>query len=74
MSFAARNRLPHRFIDLEEDKAAEALLRRIGIKPEETPVVIWRAQQVLRNPSNRELAQLLGLRQPGGHWQSKSPT
>jgi thioredoxin reductase (NADPH) len=62
--FAARNRLPHRFIDLEEDKAAEALLRQLGIKPEETPVVIWRADQVLRNPSNRELAQLLGLRRP----------
>ena len=35
--FVARNRLPHRFIDLEEDEAAEALLRRLGIKPEETP-------------------------------------
>ena len=62
--FAARNRLPHRFIDLEEDKAAEALLRRLGIRSEETPVVIWRGEHVLRNPSNAELARLLGLRQP----------
>jgi thioredoxin reductase (NADPH) len=61
--FAARNRLPHRFIDLEEDKAAEALLRRLGVKPEETPVVVWR-EQVLHNPTNAELAHLLGLRQP----------
>jgi thioredoxin reductase (NADPH) len=62
--FAARNRLPHRFIDLEEDKAAEAILRQMGVKPRETPVVIWRADRVLRNPSNGELAQLLGLRRP----------
>jgi thioredoxin reductase (NADPH) len=60
---AARNRLPHQFIDLEQDKAAEALLRRLGVRLEETPVVIWR-DHVLRNPTNAELAQLLGLRRP----------
>jgi thioredoxin reductase (NADPH) len=62
--FAARNRLPHRFIDLEEDMAAEAVLCRLDVKPDETPVVIWRADRVLRNPSNSELAQLFGLRRP----------
>lgn len=60
--FAARNRLPHRFIDLEKDGAAEALLCQLGIRPEETPVVIWRAQSVLRNPTNAELATAIGLR------------
>ena len=40
--FAARNRLPHRFVDLDQDAAAESLLRELGIAPEETPVVIWR--------------------------------
>jgi thioredoxin reductase (NADPH) len=58
---AARNRMPHRWIDLEEDEAAEALLREIGVRPEETPVVIWHGE-VLRNPSNAELAKVLGLR------------
>jgi thioredoxin reductase (NADPH) len=62
--FAARNRLPHRWIDLEEDKGAEALLRRLGVSPEETPVVIWRGREVLRNPSNAELARALGLPAP----------
>jgi thioredoxin reductase (NADPH) len=61
--FGARNRLPHRFIDLEEDKAAEALLRQLGVRTDETPIVIWR-EQVLRNPTNAELAHLLGLRHP----------
>jgi thioredoxin reductase (NADPH) len=62
--FAIRNRLPHRWIDLEEDREAEALLRRLGVAPEETPVVVWRGSEVLRNPSNAELARLLGLRGP----------
>jgi thioredoxin reductase (NADPH) len=62
--FAARNRLPHRWIDLERDKEAEALLRELGIRPEETPVVIWRGEQVLRNPSNAELARVIGLPVP----------
>ena len=60
--FLARNRLPHRWIDLEEDRDAEAMLCQLGVAPEETPVVIWRGEQVLRNPSNAELAELLGLR------------
>ena len=62
--FAARNRLPHRWIDLERDNEAEALLRQLGIRPEETPVVIWRGEQVLRNPSNIELARVIGLPAP----------
>ncbi|MCU1378567.1 MAG: cyclic nucleotide-binding protein [Acidimicrobiales bacterium] len=62
--FAARNRLPHRFMDLEEDKRAETLLRRLGVGPDETPIVIWRGEQVLRNPSTAELAGMLGLRLP----------
>src|SRR6185295_1437884 len=41
----------------------EAMLRQLGVAPDETPVVIWRGEQVLRNPSNAELAELLGLRQ-----------
>jgi thioredoxin reductase (NADPH) len=59
--FAARNRLPHRWIDLERDPAAEALLGQLGVAPEETPVVLW-GERVLRNPSNAELAAALGLR------------
>ena len=59
--FVARNRLPHRWIDLEEDSTAEALLREVGIAPVQTPVVIWH-DEVLRNPSNEELARAVGLR------------
>src|SRR3954465_11987554 len=50
--FASRNRLPHGWIDVEEDPPAEALLRQFQLQPEETPVVIWKGTQILRNPSN----------------------
>jgi thioredoxin reductase (NADPH) len=37
------------------------LLRRLGVEPDQAPVVLWR-QQVLHNPSNADLARVLGLR------------
>lgn len=61
--FAARNRLPHRWFDLERDKEAECLLRRYGITPSDTPVVIW-GSEVLRNPPNSQLARKVGLPVP----------
>jgi thioredoxin reductase (NADPH) len=62
--FAARNRLPYRWIDLERDPDAEVLLRRLGVRPDQTPVVVCPAGQVLRNPSNEDLAQAVGLPAP----------
>jgi thioredoxin reductase (NADPH) len=59
--FAARNRLLHVWIELEEDPGAEALLKRFGAKPSETPVVVWLGKEVLKNPTNLELAQTIGL-------------
>jgi thioredoxin reductase (NADPH) len=60
--FAARNRLPHRWVDIEKDLDAETLLRSLGVSREETPVVIWGGDRVLRNPSLDELARVVGLR------------
>ncbi|WP_037141432.1 FAD-dependent oxidoreductase [Rhodococcoides fascians] len=62
--FAVRNRLPHTWIDLERDDRAEQLLRSLHITPEDTPVVIWRGEKVLRNPTNAELARTVGLSVP----------
>ena len=61
--FAARNRLPHRWFDLERDARAERLLQRFGVTIQDTPVVIW-GGAVLRNPSNAELARRVGLSAP----------
>jgi thioredoxin reductase (NADPH) len=62
--FAARNRVPHQWIDLEEDPGADALLRRLGVGPEDTPIVVLGDHGTLRNPSNAELARAIGLRAP----------
>jgi thioredoxin reductase (NADPH) len=62
--FATRNRLPHRWLDLEQDPQAEQLLRELGIPPEDTPIVITDARTVLRNPSNADVARALGLSAP----------
>ncbi|MBO2448629.1 FAD-dependent oxidoreductase [Actinomadura barringtoniae] len=64
LEFAARNRLPHRWIDLEDEPSAESLLRRLGVTPEETPVVVMGEAAVLRNPGNAELARAIGLPAP----------
>jgi thioredoxin reductase (NADPH) len=60
LEFAARNRLPYGWVDLEQDEVAEAMLRHFEISPEETPVVII-GEQILRNPSNAEFAQVIGI-------------
>ncbi|HET6297823.1 MAG TPA: cyclic nucleotide-binding domain-containing protein, partial [Kribbella sp.] len=59
--FAARNRLPHHWVDLETDAEADRLLRELGVDRDETPVVIWRGE-VLRNPDNEHVAAVVGLR------------
>ena len=58
--FLARNRVPYQWVDLEDDADADALVRALGIEPAQTPVVLG-AGDVLRNPSNAELAAALGL-------------
>ena len=60
--FAARNRLPHVWIELEEDPEAAALLEEFGAKPSETPVTIWQGEEVLKNPTNAEFARTIGLK------------
>lgn len=60
--FFARNRLPFTWIDVERDTQAAHLLEQFHITPEETPVTIYRNIHVLKNPSNEQLAQCMGLR------------
>jgi thioredoxin reductase (NADPH) len=58
--FLARNRLPYQLMDLDEDEEADKLLQALGVKPSETPVVIS-GRDVLRNPSNARVGEMLGL-------------
>ena len=61
--FAARNRLPYRWLDLEADPSAEAVAAQFGVTPQDTPLVIVHGR-LLRNPSNAELAAAIGLPAP----------
>jgi thioredoxin reductase (NADPH) len=59
--FAARNRLPHVWVDLDTDPAAGAVLAHQGLGTSDTPVVLMRGGEVLRNPSNGQLARAAGF-------------
>jgi thioredoxin reductase (NADPH) len=63
--FLARNRMPHQWIDLEEDEEAEALLKGLAVEADETPVVVSAGGEVLRKPSNAELGRAIGLGSAG---------
>jgi thioredoxin reductase (NADPH) len=61
--FAARNRIPVRWLDLETDPTAEAMLAQFGVTRDDTPIVIVYGR-LLRNPGNAELAAAIGLPAP----------
>ena len=59
--FLTRNGHPYTYIDLDSDKASQELLDRFYIKPKDIPVVICSGTRILRNPTNQQLAERLGL-------------
>ncbi len=59
--FLSKNGLPFTFTDLDSDPHVKELLEKFGVSKDETPVVIW-GTEPLRNPSNAELADKLGMR------------
>ena len=65
--FLAKNKIPFSWIDLENDPQVDALLKNFKTEPNETPLVICGENRILRNPSNRELADCLGVRKPIEH-------
>ena len=62
--FLMRNGHPYSYIDLERDPDVQNLLDGFHIAASEIPVVICRGQLVLRNPSNQQVADLLGFNEP----------
>lgn len=62
--FLAKNRVLFTWLDLEADPQVNLLLKQFGVSEEETPVVVCGRMILLRNPSNRELADEIGIRRP----------
>ncbi|HEY1868905.1 MAG TPA: FAD-dependent oxidoreductase, partial [Candidatus Cybelea sp.] len=59
--FLLRNGHPSTYLELERDAEAEHLMTTFHVDAGDIPVVICRGKDVLRNPSERELAQCLGF-------------
>lgn len=59
--FLARDGHPFAYFDLDSDQETQDLLDRFGVTVNDIPVVICNNNQVLRNPSPREIAACLGF-------------
>jgi thioredoxin reductase (NADPH) len=59
--FLTRNGHPYTFVDLDRDPGVQDLLDHFAVGPEDVPVLICRGTTVLRNPSNSQIADCLGL-------------
>jgi len=63
--FLAKNRVLFTWLDLEADPEVDRLLRQFGLAEADTPVVAACGHKLLlRNPSNRELADAIGVHRP----------
>ncbi|NUU07870.1 FAD-dependent oxidoreductase [Leifsonia sp. C5G2] len=61
LDLAARNRIPHRLLDLDGDRAAETIAQRLRLDVADLPVVIVGGSRILRHPSVAEVAAALGI-------------
>ena len=60
--FLSKNHVLFTWLDVETDTQVGALLQQFQIRPEETPVVSYADDWMLRNPTNNELAHKIGLK------------
>src|SRR5882724_5084471 len=65
--FLAKNRMLFTWLDLESDPQVKELLKQFSVPEGDTPVVAWGRSLLLRNPSNRDLADALGIRRSPEH-------
>ncbi|HWW84826.1 MAG TPA: FAD-dependent oxidoreductase, partial [Vicinamibacterales bacterium] len=59
--FLTRNGHPYTSLDLDHDPEVQDLLDRFQVSVSDIPVLICRADAVLRNPSNEKIADCLGF-------------
>src|SRR5258706_3273476 len=59
--FLTRNAHPYTYIDLDRDPGVQDMLDHFHISAADVPVLICRAAIVLKNPTNREVAECLGF-------------
>jgi thioredoxin reductase (NADPH) len=59
--FLTRNGYPHRRLDPESDSCARTLLERFALNPADLPIVVCPSGQMLRNPTENQLAHCIGM-------------
>jgi thioredoxin reductase (NADPH) len=64
VNFLRRNGYPHKSLDPDKIDCAQTLLDRFEIEPEELPIVLCPGGQLLRNPTEAQLARCVGLTGP----------
>jgi thioredoxin reductase (NADPH) len=62
--FLSRNRVLFTWVDVETDPQVDHLLKEFGVTEADTPVVACAHMLLLRNPSNQQLADEIGIHQP----------
>ena len=65
--FLARNRVLFTWVDVETDPLVDQMLSAFGVTAADTPVVACSHMLLLRNPSNQQLADEIGIHQPLTH-------
>ena len=59
--FLTRSGFPNLVLDATTDAEGKALIERIGVGPDELPLVVCPSGAMLKNPSNAEIAVCLGI-------------
>lgn len=59
--FLTRNAHPYTYLDLDRDPDVQVLLDRFQVTAHDVPVLVCRGVTVLRNPTNRQIAECLGF-------------
>ena len=62
--FLSKNRILFTWVDVETDPNVDQVLKQFGVTESDTPVVACAKMLLLRNPSNRQLADAIGIHQP----------
>jgi thioredoxin reductase (NADPH) len=59
--FLTRNGHPYSYLDVEKDSGVQSILNDFQATASEVPILICRAQYILRNPANQQVADCLGF-------------
>lgn len=62
--FLSKNKVPFTWIDVENDRQVNELLKQFEISEAETPIVAFDNNSILKNPTNLELGECIGIKKP----------